>query len=125
MDKKMKKVIAICTVVSLLFTFFVFAVISTIFNYIRYNDVDRKAVDYIRCESNIADEYGEILYVARKVTRKTIRTDDMMKKSYAIEFTDKEIVVYVEFISKEDGWKAVNYEVIEIMDADGYIIYKK
>ena len=49
----------------------------------------------------------------------------MMKKSYAIEFTDKEIVVYVEFISKEDGWKAVNYEVIEIMDADGYIIYKK
>ena len=124
MKEKTKGVLKILIICILAYAVFA-SIVALLFHSIRYNKVDGEAVGYIRYESNITEEYGEIVYVARNISRKTIKSDDTMKKTYSIEFSDKEFIVYVEFISTEDGWDAVDYEIVEIRDADRNIIYKE
>ena len=109
--KKIWKVLLIVLVAYVVFA----GVVLALFLWIQKNPVDVAACDYIRDQSTISQEYGEIHHVARKVMMyKTEKKEDYVRAPYSVETDTAKLVVYVTLEKREGIWEAVSYEIVRV-----------
>ena len=107
---KILSTIIICIAVYVVFA----AIVITLFYSILFNPIDNISVPYIRNETNIENEYGEIIHVSRYVLYKTEKSDDRIKAPYSVETPKWDVKVYVTLVKSEGEWQPVSFEVIEV-----------
>ena len=101
---------------ALLFTIACVVVIS-LFNYRLKNtiDIDTPTNAYIQTQSDIQNEYGKILGISPNPSYDTQSEESMIKAPYTIETEKAQLIVYVTLIKSDEEWKAVSFEIIEVI----------
>ena len=96
-------------------TIIVLGVIIAIISYnILNNPIDMISITYLRRDTNIEDEYGEIVHIGKNVFHKTKKDESTIISPYTIETQNERIVVYVTLTKNKEEWTAVSYEIVEV-----------
>ena len=92
-----------------------FVVVLTLFNRMLNDPIDTIAIDYLRYETNISDEYGEIIHIGKNIAHKTQKEKVMIKSPYTVETEIGRVVVYVTLVESDGEWKAISFEIIKVI----------
>ena len=110
--KNKKLLIAIVVAISV---YIVFAgVVAILFNYISNNPIDKISITYIRDNTDIENEYGEIVSVGKNILYKTIKEESIIKSPYTVTTHTGRVIVYITLAKNGEEWEAVSSEVIEV-----------
>lgn len=94
-------------------------VVLTLFNIISKDPIDKISITYLRNDTNIQSEYGEIISIGRNVLYKTIKEESTIKKTYTVETQSGRIIVYVTVTKYNNEWRASSFEVVEVIPNEG------
>lgn len=95
-----------------------FAVFSTFivigFNCVSKNPIDIIAKEYIISNSNIENEYGEIISMGRNFKYESTENEKEIKRPYSVETKTVTVMVYVTLIKQNEEWVANSLEIIKV-----------
>lgn len=94
------------------------AIVISLFNSVRNDPIDNLSIIYIRHESDIEKEYGDIISVGKNLLYKTHEDENIIKSPYSIETESGRVIVYVTLTKNDEEWKATSLEVIEVIPND-------
>ncbi len=112
-----KKTLIVFAVLIIIFGIFV-GVVSLLFNYIQDNSIDNVSMPYIANQTEISDEYGEIVDIGRMVFMKVKETGDSIKVPYGVDTTENKLTIYVTLEKHGEKLVAKSYEIIEVSKID-------
>ena len=94
----------------------IFAIMVIIsFNAVSKNPIDDISIPYIRNNTNIQKEYGDIISVGRNVLYETQKDEFIIKAPYTIETETGRIIAYVTLEKGDKEWNASSIEIIEVI----------
>lgn len=91
------------------------AIVITLFNSISNNPIDNLSKTYIRNNTDIQNQYGEIISIGKNVLYETRKDESTIQSPYTVETKTGRVIVYVTLIKSNEEWKAVSSEVIEVI----------
>ena len=109
-----KKLLFLIIILYILFAI----VVITAFYRVSRNPIDQIAITYIRNDSYISSNYGNIVHVGKNVLYETIKSDSTIKSPYTIETEKCRVIVYVTLSMVDQKYEAISLEVIEVIPND-------
>ena len=91
------------------------AIVITLFYSVSKDPIDNLSIAYIRNNTEIQKEYGEILSVGKNILYETQKDEAVIKSPYTIETEMCRVIVYITLIKQDNAWKASLLEIIEVI----------
>lgn len=115
----MKKRKVLIVVIAVLLLYAVFAiVVTTLFHSIQNDPIDVIAIPYLRYDTNIEEEYGEIKHIGKNLLYETKKSDNRIESPYGLETENGHIIAYVTLVKEENEWVPISYDIVEVRTND-------
>ena len=89
-------------------------IVYFLFNSILHDPISKIAIPYLRNNTDLQKDYGEIIYIGKNVFYKTYEEDGTLRVPYSLETEKGNIVVYVTLLAIDGDWEPNSLEIIEV-----------